>query len=446
MPTITAPTDSAQIGTYSDHSGLTPTIQWAATGTTVTVRLYRDSELTDAVALEDNTHCAGTNYTVSPALEAFTEYWVQIENEATGELSEAIPFMTVTSLDNPFTSASVNVSRFNAALADVTVNKIGGELRLGPGDWVINDTLTVRDVRGLVIRGTGKCTRLIWQGAANKPALMLAHTHFCRVEDIEIVFSPSYPGYAGVQILRDNIGSPTYVPTQPLLKSVSVQGNGYCTHGFVVGGQGSVDANNDFNEFRDCTASACNNGWYLTGSQSYGNIMWNCYGSSCSEYGVRNGDGAVACGFAWYRGRMGGNGIADFGILGTRWGERLIIDGVNCEASEMFIHIPVAGSRIMLDVVNCRWSVASSVNDVVMLINGPCRMTIEGNSMGSGDSGNHSPKFDIGAYANTRIEFRNNQVFSASIEDNVWVDQSPTVVEGNLIVEEIGLNVSELTG
>src|SRR5690606_23877152 len=92
------------------------------------------------------------------------------------------------------------------------------------------------------------------------------------------------------------------------------------SHGFIIGGLGNVDANNDFHYFEQCEVNGYTlSGWHLRAangnSQSYNNMMTNCraYAGTGGLYAVEAG-GTFPASFAWHGGFVNANQGADFNL------------------------------------------------------------------------------------------------------------------------------------
>lgn len=277
------------------------------------------------------------------------------DTPANAPTSESI----VSGLVSGSAAATANTAIIQAAIDAATLAQagssfgaVGSSVVLPPGSFYVNDTLTIADVYGLKLSGTAGATFIKWSGANNtKPVLLLSHCRNCEVSDLLFHMSTS-AAYAAVQCRRDDHEGATISPSANNFTNVFVDGTGHI-YAFVIGGAGSVDANNDFNVFNNCTATGYTEaGYLLTGTQSFNNLFYNCWAvHTGANYGVYTGSNGAS--LVWDGGAVGGHVVADFQL--GRSGFPQVAKNFNSEGSQHVLEIiDELYTHITLD--NFRWS------------------------------------------------------------------------------------------
>jgi hypothetical protein len=321
-------------------------------------------------------------------------------------------------------------------ISAVVANNYGQMILLHPGTYNINQSLVIRNANGLRIIGSGS-TQINWQGAADVPVIKLSH---CRESYLSGFRINAGVAYAGIQVLRDFDTPVVWSPTNNHFHQIHVNGG---VHGFVVGGTGFVNANNDFHHFDNCRATGyTNTGALLNGSQAYGQLFTNChfYGANGASYGVDCGGSGGQ--FSWYGGSIGNNAV-DYRI-GRNLYQAYLIEGVNSENSGRFLEkIDSFESDIVLR--NCRWA-GNQINPDyrAIITTGAVNMAIEHCRIS--DGGSDTPTtldFQHLTQSVVKIEF----LLLYSTASDVWNNAQPASLtfskkvtnEGLLTVEALTL-------
>jgi hypothetical protein len=255
----------------------------------------------------------------------------------------------------PSATASANVTALRAAITAATVSQhgynYGAEVFVAPGIYPLDETIEIRGVSGLRLRGAGAATVFVWAGAADQPMFRVAMSRECTFEHFRIFMQSQ--GYAGIQVLRD-AASGVFAPSHNCFRNLIVQCENTTEFAIMLGGTGSLDANNDFHLFEHCTFSGYTNmGVCMSGSQAYNQQFINCslWGGTGADYGYYTN--VVGATVRVIGGGLYGHSVADFFI--GRSDQAYVIQFVNSEGSARFIMCPDESYR-QLSVENCRWA------------------------------------------------------------------------------------------
>lgn len=338
-------------------------------------------------------------------------------------------------LSTPSATTAAIQAAIDAALLAGSLNKRGRTVLLGPGDFVINAPLVIAQAWGLIFAGCGHQTRILWQGAVDDAVIRLDNSRHCIVSDLIIGFSAA--AYAGIQTRRVSGGGT--VPVMNRFQNIYIDGgNGNVENGFVAGGAGATDANNDFHVWDQCESTGYTNaGWLMLGSQSYNNEMRNCRAGAGpgGKYAVHCGN--VGGSFRWSGGGVWGNQISDFSF--GRSYQPSVIEFCNSEGSKRLFQ---GMSGIVCDVVirHCRWAGnLSHADGVIIDTNGQdTRIAVSNCRLGDGQPNTPEHKFNFNVGAQGHVLFDQNVVFSSA--QNVFGPYPPHAGEGNQqITNEGGL-------
>ncbi len=343
----------------------------------------------------------------------------------------------VASVDKPGTAAE-NAANLAAAIKAATLDRgsvfqLGGTVFIGPGDYVLTDTVELRQIMGLRFVGCGYATRFVWDGPADKPMFKLAH---CRDVDFGHMFL-SFPkaSLAGVQIVRDNAVGSTIVPVHNHLHHIWMDGGNCLVFGFLVDG---VDANNDFHLFEHCeVANYADSAWRLPTSQSYNNKMVNCRAignGATSKCAVKTG-GHLAGTFYWSGGATFGNTECDF-YMGRSY-QPYIIEFCNSENSTRFIY---SDRYNTIRVVGCRYAANKLHVDghAIWLTGGnlPYHLTVQDCIIGDSAPVPLTLRFEgsDANYAQSGVVIRNTKIYSSAA--SVWSARTPHIVETSMQITD----------
>lgn len=272
---------------------------------------------------------------------------------------------------NSAAAATANTAAINAAILATIRNGNGGSpgqgfgalVVLPAGDIHINDTILIQDAMGMTLAGDGHSTRLIWQGNdATKPMIRMSHTRQCKIRDI--FFWANTACYTAIQCRRDNHIGAIHSPTLNSFSRLFLSGSNNALFGVVLGGTGSVDANNDFNSFYECEWTNYTKAGFMldAASQSFGNLMINCRSvgqSGVGEYAVYTGP--VGGHFHWIGGAVGQHRYADF-CIGRSY-QPYTIEAFNSESSAQLLELRSTAGHWHAALRDFRWSGAAVTAD-----------------------------------------------------------------------------------
>jgi hypothetical protein len=343
---------------------------------------------------------------------------------------------TFIAVPKPTGIAAQDNAALQTSIAAAIASNYGRTVVLYPGTYNINQSLAIRNANGLRIIGSG-ASQISWSGAADVPVIKLSH---CRESYLSGFKINAGIAYAGIQVLRDNVAPVVLSPTNNHFHQIHVNGG---VHGFVVGGTGYVNANNDFHHFDNCRLTGYTSvGALLNGSQAYGQLFTNChfFGANGASYGVDCGGSGGH--FSWYGGSIGNNAV-DYRI-GRNLYQAYLIEGVNSENSGRFIEkIDSFESDIVLR--NCRWS-GNQINPDyrAIITTGAVSLAIEHCRISDGGS-NTPTTFDFQHLTNSIIKIEFLLLYSTA--NDVWNNAQPSSLlyskkitnEGLLTIEPLVL-------
>jgi hypothetical protein len=286
-----------------------------------------------------------------------------------------------------------------AAVDNQSANGIGGVVQVPPGTIPIHDTILVRQVRGLIIRGQGAvATEFKWVGPPNVPMFVFRRTQGCYLEHVSIAASKDAPLLEGIRIERGP--SDTTKPMANLnsslmtVRDVIFRGKGALgTAVRVYLANACRDLKNDHHRFEHIRITGCTYaGLVLEGRNAkaihldqivmagsddgvavcrYGVLtVANCCPMSLNSDGSPgpigdpnvNGGNAVfnhGASFIAIGGQMAGNAVANV-YIGDR-NDELVLQGIYSEKSARWLVVPDYGpgsaGAFPVVMVGCRYSV-----------------------------------------------------------------------------------------
>jgi hypothetical protein len=268
----------------------------------------------------------------------------------------------------------------NTAIANESI------LEWQPGDYYIDDTITVRNKWGLQFRGSGYPI-LHWVGPPDRPMILLENVRDSVFASFQI--EADNPLLAGIQSIRNNQGI-TVTPRYNSFHNISMGCvGGQLGDGFLFGG--GDDANNDFELLIQCSVNNYSDtGYKIANSQVYGVRLIQCeaLGNGIGQYGcLTTGAGGY---FTWEGGGTNANTVADFG-LGRQGPQPFVIDGAVCEGSAKFLSAASwSGASSTVTVKNCRFA-ANGSDDTIIVFKRAGLLRLENCQMGDGTIGNIRP-------------------------------------------------------
>lgn len=348
-------------------------------------------------------------------------------------------FVTGLISDDP-TEATHNVTALQSAIDKCNEDMVGASLPnrgcrllIPAGNYYINDTVYIRDAFGFVLSGDGFQTNLLWNGDdETKSAIVLSHARQCTLKDF--IINMTTDAYAAIQCRRDNHEGFVNSPSMNRFKNIFIDGQGKHRYGIAFGGEGSIDANNDFNYLETVSSSHYSDaGFLLWGSQSYNNEFVNCRAASYynGDYGVYTGE--VGGSFHWRGGFVGGNEIADFAI--GRSNQPYHIEGFNSEGSQHVLEIiPEFFTHVKLN--NFRWAGNAKPEGGAIILQSQTadtqlQLEISNGRMGTGLGGNPAD-FTLPIKFNDYSSFRLDQSVVCSSASNVFPTDTPSSGAGNV--------------
>lgn len=234
------------------------------------------------------------------------------------------------------------------------------------GIYCITVGLTLVNGNFNCIYGTGAAT-IKWTGAAGA-GIMLTLSDCYGVTVSSLKFISATNAIATGIWLKNDGGLSSTVPTSCRLQNLSIDGGsgkiGKCV---LVGGTGSLDANNDFHYLDNCVLTNYSiAGLSLESSQIYNVMVVNCriLSNGYGQYGIVTdlGGGAANLGgsFQMIGGAVGNNTVADF-KLGTPHPAPIVIENVISESSaRLLLTDGPTPAAFFIVLRNVRW--AYSVN------------------------------------------------------------------------------------
>ncbi len=359
-------------------------------------------------------------------------------------------------ITSPFGSATNNLSAFQDAIATAIDEgdsyPFAQAIDVAAGEYEISDTLEIREAWGVRLVGRGERTKLYWTGNDNtKPVVRFAHARKCGLERLQILAES--PAYAAVQTLRDNAEGSVATPKDNVFKDVIVRCNAAALYGIVIGGAGSVDANNDFHYFENVICSAYTEAAFYMANhmQSYNNLLVNCqmHANNHGKYGIQaaTGAGSTSASFIMRGGGMFGHSVADF-YLGRSY-QPFFIEGVNSEGAARLLLLANTGGFRNVILRGCRWSSGGLHEDGKAILNegGTLFLSIDNCTIGDGRNPTGAMTFDFGT-ANTWRKVTMNLCTIISASEDLWDGIAPAnIADGTNIqvASEVGLVAEVIT-
>lgn len=168
------------------------------------------------------------------------------------------------------------------AAIDAAISSTGGyaagtTVWLPPGQYKITDTVTIADVNGLVVRGSGVATAVLWSGTwvaqTYAAAFSIESSQNCEISDFTL--QASTRGSVGFRLTSQSGGA--YVSGKNRIRNVAI-GAGF-DEPILVGGTDAgagIDSNNDHHVFENVE---------IQGYRRYGVRIDN---TQCYEIGCKN--------------------------------------------------------------------------------------------------------------------------------------------------------------
>jgi Pectate lyase superfamily protein len=319
------------------------------------------------------------------------------------------------------------------AFAAASQNHLGATVLLPPGSYKISRTLTLSDVTGLVVKGSGGRTRLQWAGNATAPLLELGSLQHSRFEDFSVNASSAAPLAIGIRMMT--APGTVFVSRHNVFRQLNLDGtNGGLGRGVQIGG--GIDANNDFHRFDDCSVSNYTYAAFtLENTQVYEVLFDNClavaWGDAPASAAVR----AFAGNFHWRGGGAGSHSDADFVV----WGSDSAFDSVQnatFEGSNRFVRtMGPSGAFLGMRLESCRWA-GNGLNADGIAINYqyPGPLTIRGCHFDSDPARELVIEWNPGGLPDVRnFIFQGNYVRAASLR---FFGYSPTLEQCTTLMSE----------
>lgn len=327
----------------------------------------------------------------------------------------------------PSGNAATDTENLEDALATTlaeaqTFGLYGGEILLGKGIYRFAP-IEVRGAIRLRLRGIFGQTKWLYSGDATGCALTVVNSQWCRISDL--VMDMGAGAASALRCLRD--AGTGFAPSQNQFENIFIDGKNATPNAILIGGDGSINANNDYMQFKNIEARGyTNTGASLNGSQSYGNNFEDCsfQGGTGAQYGVN----AVLAGFFWKRGRIFAHAGADYRIKG--WYQPIIIDGHLGEDNARLL-ILAQSHRTNVLMRDARWAGNNAHPDGrIIVAEGGVRASLMMQGCNLGDGGN--PKaltMDFtGAHANSRLWYEGSDFFTTAEQPVVGI--TPTRRQG----------------
>ena len=310
---------------------------------------------------------------------------------------------------------------------------VGTTVLLPPGTYKVSHTLTLADVTGLIVKGSGGRSKLQWAGNAMDPLLMLASVQHSRFEDFSINTSGAAPLAIGICMLT--APGTLFVSRHNVFRQLNLDGtNGGLGRGVQIGD--GVNANNDFHRFDDCNVSNYSDAAFtIENTQVYEVLFDNClavgWGAAPASAAVR----AFGGNFHWRGGGAGSHTDADFVI----WGSDSAFDSVQdatFEGSNRFVRtMGPSGAFLGMRLESCRWA-GDALNGDGIAINYqyPGPLAIRGCHFDSDPTRELVIEWNPGGLPAVRnFMFQGNYVRAASLR---FFGYSPTLEQCTTIVSE----------
>jgi len=308
---------------------------------------------------------------------------------------------------------------------------LGTTVLLPAGDYKISRTLLLSDATGLVVKGSGGRTRLLWAGNATDPLLQLASVQHSRFEDFTINTSAATPLAIGIRMLT--APDTLFVSRHNVFRCVNLDGtNGGLGRGVQIGG--GVDANNDFHRFDDCAVSNYSYAAFtLESMQIYEVIFDNCLAVAWNDAPASAAVRAFAGNFHWRGGGAGSHTDADF-VIWMSNSAFVSVQNATFEGSNRFVRtMGPSGAFLGMRLESCRWAGnALNADGIAINYQYPGPLTIRGCHFDSDPGRELVIEWNPGGPPDVRnFTFEGNYVRAASLR---FFGYSPTVEQRTTIV------------
>lgn len=240
---------------------------------------------------------------------------------------------------------------------------LGGYGYCPAGTYLIDGTVTIQNVNGLVLLGSSSCT-FHWAGASTTTPMFdlqdVAHSMFV---GFKVLGDSSHQLESA--FLLENITGTAVTPTSNVFENLFIAGvNGYIDYGFRISASGTGgDNNNDFHQFINVHVNDyAIAGWSLEALQAHFIKMSGSYclaANGIGKYCVSNGASAgAATSFVWDGGGSFNNTLADFALTCNPSSQPYVLRNFSSEGSNRMIDSPGGncGSGSALIVQGARWS------------------------------------------------------------------------------------------
>jgi pectate lyase-like protein len=329
--------------------------------------------------------------------------------------------------------ASDDTAAIQAAFNAATKNRLGTTVIIPSGAYKITGTLTLADVTGLVVIGSGGRTRLRWAGNATDPLLQLSSVQNSRFEDFTINSSSAAPLAIGIRMITQ--AGALFVSRHNVFRQLDLDGtNGGLGKGVQIGG--GVDANNDFHRFEDCAVSNyADAAFALEGAQVYEILFDNCLAVGWNAAPASAGVRALAGNFHWRGGGAGNHTDADFVI----WSSNSAFDTIEnstFESSTRWLRtMGPSGAFLGMRLESCRWAGnALHADGIAINYQYPGPLAIRGCYFDSSPARELVIEWNPGGVPAVRnFMFQGNYVRAASLR---FFGYSPTLEQGTTIITE----------
>lgn len=133
---------------------------------------------------------------------------------------------------------------------------IGTTIELPAGNFAVNETLVIKHIAGLTLRGQGPfATQLQWNGPDGGVLLELVNANRCRIEQLSLMPAPGKSIATAVNIWqKDDLHFDKWTSSQCVFEFVSIRGQGRTATGVHIQSDGE-DRKNDHHRFRDVTVA-----------------------------------------------------------------------------------------------------------------------------------------------------------------------------------------------
>lgn len=274
----------------------------------------------------------------------------------------------------PTGSAQTDTANLQTAISETiakaqTYGLNGGVIQLRAGVYRFKP-IEVRGAIRLRLRGVFGQTKWLYSGDAIGYALTVVNSQRCEFEDIDIDMGAG-GGAGGIRCLRD--GGAGFAPSRNTFRHIDIDGRGATPTAILIGGEGAVDANNDFHRFEGCNLMGYTYAGIITDrSQSYGNRVIDCFlwGGGVAQYGVVCAAGKLH----WTGGAMNAHTVASIRAQGH--GQALVFDYLDCEGDSRLLMIDPSHST-KITFRELRWANDKAHEDGRIIVVNNSRASIQ---------------------------------------------------------------------